>query len=127
MKLESVFTPNAPQPAGHYAQAVRCGDFVFVSGQLPVVPGSTTREILPIEEQARQALANLRAVLEAAGSGMDKVVKATVYISDIALWGAVNAVYGEFFGDHAPARSIVPTRELHFGYQIEIDAIALVG
>ena len=124
MKLEYVLTENAPRPAGHYAQAVKYGGFIFVSGQLPVVPGAATREIGSIDAQARQALANVRAVLEGAGSGMDKVVRATVYISDIKLWDAVNAVYAEFFGAHTPARSIVPTRELHFGYQIEIDVIA---
>lgn len=125
MKLEKIFTDKAPAPAGHYAQAVRAGDFLYVSGQLPIVPGSSSRVVGSIEEQARQAFANLKAVLEAAGSGMDKVVKTTVYIADITLWDAVNAIYAEFFGDHTPARSIVPTRELHFGYQLEVEAVAI--
>lgn len=126
MHLEKVFTDNAPKPAGHYSQAIKAGNLLFVSGQLPVVPGSSDRTVGSIEEQARQALKNLKAVLEASGSGVGKVVKTTVYISDIKLWDAVNTVYAEFFGSHKPARSIVPSRELHFGYQLEVEAIAVI-
>lgn len=126
MKLEYVLTKNAPPPAGHYAQAVKCGGFIFVSGQLPLVPGTEASKIGNIEDQARQALFNVRAVLEAAGSCIDKVVRVTVYISDIAQWNAVNDTYAEFFGAHTPARSIVPTKEMHFGYQFLVDVIAVV-
>ena len=80
-----------------------------------------------IEEQTEQVLANLDAILRAAGSGRDHVLKVTVYVSDIALWGRVNAVYARFFGEHRPARTVVPTRELHYGFQVEIDAIAAVA
>ena len=125
--MREVTTPGAPTPAGHYSQAVEHGGLVYVSGQLPIHPGN--REKIPgtIEEQTEQALANLNAILKAAGSDRDQVLKTTIYISDIALWDRVNAVYARFFAGHRPARAVVPTRELHFGYQIEIEAVAAVG
>jgi 2-iminobutanoate/2-iminopropanoate deaminase len=122
--MKEIRTPNAPQPAGHYAQAIAHRGVVYVSGQLPIDPRSRVKRIGSIEAQTEQALANLAAILEAADSGKDQVLKVTVYISDMALWDRVNAVYARFFGDHRPARAIVPVRELHFGYQIEIDAVA---
>ena len=111
-------------PAGHYSQALVHGGWVFVSGQLPIEPQTGAKHLGSIEMQTQQALKNVAAVLEAAGSDLSRVVKVTVYISDIALWDRVNRVYAEFFNRHRPARTIVPTRELHFGFQIEIDAIA---
>jgi 2-iminobutanoate/2-iminopropanoate deaminase len=123
-EMIEVSTPNAPQPAGHYAQAIVHDGLVFVSGQLPVDPATGERRTGSIEEQAEQALANVRAILEAAGTDTEHVLKTTVYVSDIALWGRVNAVYSAFFGDHRPARAVVPTRELHYGFQVEIEAIA---
>lgn len=124
--MKEIKSPTAPQPAGHYAQALEHQGLVYVSGQLPVNPDKKTRCVGSIEEQAGQALANLEAILKAADSRIDHVLKVTIYVSDIALWDRVNAVYERFFGDHRPARSIVPTRELHFGFQVEIDAIAAV-
>lgn len=125
--MNEVLTPDAPQPAGHYAQAIVHNELVFVSGQLPINPQSGEKTIGSIEEQAEQALDNVRAILQAAGSDLDCVLKTTVYISDIALWDRVNAVYARFFGQHRPARAVVPTRKLHDGFQIEIEAIACVS
>jgi len=125
--MEPVSTPDAPTPAGHYSQAVVHGGLVYVSGQLPTVPATGERLGGPIEDQTRQALANLAAILTAAGSGLEHVLKVTVYVSDIALWGRVDAVYAEAFGAHRPARAVVPTRDLHHGAQIEIEAVAAVG
>jgi 2-iminobutanoate/2-iminopropanoate deaminase len=122
-----VSTPNAPQPAGHYAQAIVHDGLVYVSGQLPVDPATGEKRLGSIEEQATQALRNMAAILEAAGSGLDHVLKTTVYVSDIALWGRVNAVYAAVFGDHRPARAVVPTRELHYGFQVEIEAVAAIA
>lgn len=116
----------APKPAGHYAQAIEYMGLVFVSGQLPVDPNNGNREIGTIEVQTRQVLANVEAVLSAAGCDKEDVLKTTVYIADITLWDRVNEVYARFFGSHRPARAVVPTRELHFGYQVEIEAIAAV-
>jgi len=124
--MKYISTDGAPEPAGHYSQGVVHGDLVFVSGQLPIVPGSDVKEVGSIEEQTEQVLKNVSAILKAAGSDLSKVLKVTVYISDISLWSRVNAVYAKFFGEHRPARAIVPTRELHFGYQIEIDAVGYV-
>ncbi len=122
--MEKVTTPTAPTPAGHYSQAVVHDGIVYVSGQLPVDPETGEKHVGSIEEQAGVALKNLAEILRAAGSSLDHVLKVTVYISDIELWGRFNSVYSDFFGSHRPARAVVPTRDLHFGFQIEIEAIA---
>ena len=125
--MTPVTTSNAPTPAGHYSQAMIHGDLVFVSGQLPIDPATGDKRIGSIEEQTEQTLRNVEAVLIAAGSGLQKVIKVTVYIANIDLWGQVNAVYAEIFGDHKPARAIVPTRDLHHGFLIEIEVVASVS
>ena len=122
--MEVISTPNAPKPAGHYSQAIVHNNLVYVSGQLPIDPKSGEKRIGSIEEQTEQALKNLSEILKAAGSSLSQVIKTTVYISDIELWDRVNAVYARFFGEHCSARAVVPTRNLHFGFQIEIEAIA---
>ena len=122
--IRKIQTGNAPDPAGHYSQAVVHGDMVFVSGQLPIVPETGEKITGAIEDQTLQTLKNVTAILEAAGSSKDKVLKVTIYIPDMELWGKVNQVYADFFGDHKPARAVVPTRELHGGLKIEIEAIA---
>jgi len=122
--MEVISTSNAPKPAGHYSQAIVHNNLVYVSGQLPIDPESGEKRIGSIEEQTEQALKNLSEILKAAGSSLNQVIKTTVYISDIELWNRVNAVYARFFGEHRPARAVVPTRNLHFGFQIEIEAIA---
>ncbi len=124
--MQIISTQNAPRPAGHYSQAIAHNGVVYVSGQLPIDPRTGDKRVGTIEEQAEQALRNVAAVLTAAGSRLDQVLKVTVYISDIALWDRVNRVYAAFFGEHRPARAVVPTRELHFGFQIEIEAIAAI-
>jgi len=122
--MKFIETPNAPSPAGHYSQAVEFNDLIFVSGQLPVNPETNEKVSGTIDDQAHQALKNVKAILEAAGSNLQNVIKVTVYISDIALWDNVNKIYAAYFGDHKPARAIVPTRELHHGFKIEIEAVA---
>ena len=122
--MKFIETPNAPSPAGHYSQAVEFNDLIFVSGQLPVNPETNEKVSGTIDDQAHQALKNVKAILEAAGSNLQNVIKVTVYISDIALWDKVNKIYAAYFGDHKPARAIVPTRELHHGFKIEIEVVA---
>jgi len=124
MEIKKVFTHEAPEPGGHYSQAVVANGMVFISGQLPVVPGTGERISGPIEDQTLQALKNIEAIAVAAGSNKSKIVKVTVYITDINLWGDVNKVYSGFFGEHKPARAVIPVRDLHFDLKIEIDAIA---
>ena len=124
--MRSISTSNAPQPAGHYSQAIVHGGMVYVAGQLAIDPATGEHRTGSIEEQTEQALANVAAILEEAGSDLDRVVKTTVYVSDMALWGRVNEVYARVFGEHRPARAVVPTRELHYGFMIEIEAIAAI-
>jgi 2-iminobutanoate/2-iminopropanoate deaminase len=122
----AISTPDSPQPAGHYSQAIVHAGIVYVSGQLAVDPATGEKRLGSIEVQTEQALRNVAAILEAAGSDLAHVLKTTVYVADISLWGRVNAVYARFFGEHRPARAVVPTKELHYGFLIEIDAIAAV-
>ena len=125
--MKVISTQNAPEPAGHYSQAIVHHNIVYVSGQLPIDPKTGEKRTGPIEEQTEQVLNNLSEILKAAGSNLNQVIKTTVYLSDIALWSRVDAVYARFFGEHRPARAVVPTRNLHFGFQIEIEAIAAVN
>ncbi len=122
--MKEIFTPKAPKPAGHYSQAVIHGNIIYVSGQLPIDPVTGEKRLGPIEEQTEQVLKNISEILIATGSDIDHVIKTTVYISDIQLWDRLNEVYGKFFGKHRPARAVVPTKDLHHGFQIEIEAIA---
>jgi 2-iminobutanoate/2-iminopropanoate deaminase len=122
--MKVIFTEKAPQPAGHYSQAVIHNDTVYVCGQLPIEPKSGEKRTGPIEEQAEQALQNIAGILKAAGSDVNHVLKVNVYIADMSLWERFNAVYTRFFGEHRPARTVVPVPNLHFGFQVEIDAIA---
>ena len=122
--MEKIFTPNAPKPAGLHCQAIILDKLVYVSGQPPIDPGTGEKRLGSIEEQTEQVLKNLAEILKAAVSSIDNVIKTTVYISDIQLWDKVNHVYSTFFGEHRPARAVVPTKDLHNGFNIEIEAIA---
>ena len=122
-------TPDAlPAPAGHYSPAVVAGGLVFVSGQLPVDP-ATGRPLADasVEDQTRQVLANVAAILEAAGTSMDRIVRVTAYVADVAYWPRFNAAYAAAMGDHRPARTVVPVPALHHGVAVEVDVIAEAG
>jgi len=122
--MNYVATDKAPAAFGPYAQAVSVNGFVYTSGQIPV----TTDGVLiegTIEEQTNQVFANLKAVLEAANSSLEQVVKATVFLSDMNDFAAVNDIYAEHFGAHTPARSCVEVAKLPKGAEIEIEVIAL--
>jgi 2-iminobutanoate/2-iminopropanoate deaminase len=124
---EIIKTENAPNAIGPYAQAIHAGGFIFCSGQIPLDP--RTGQFVPggIQEQTEQVLRNLMAVLEAAGSGLDRVVKTTVFLSDLNDFGAMNEVYGRFFDDACPARSTIEAGRLPRDARVEIEAIALAG
>ncbi len=122
--MRFISTEDAPRPGGHYSQAVVHQGVVYVAGQLPIVPETGEKCLGTVEEQTERTLLNLEAVLKAAGSGRDRVLRVTVYVSDISLWGRINEVYAGFFGGHRPARTVVPTRDLHYGFLVEIDAVA---
>src|SRR2546427_690654 len=124
MDITTIATSTAPTPGGHYSQAVIYNGLVFVSGQLAINPLTGERLTGSIEEQAEQCLKNIAEILKAADSDLSRVLKMTVYISDIELWGAVNAVYARIMGNHRPARAVVPVNELHYGFKIEIEAVA---
>jgi 2-iminobutanoate/2-iminopropanoate deaminase len=124
---EPVFTDQAPRPGGFYSQAVRAGQMVFVSGQLPMdLNGKLKGETAG--EQARQAIQNVAAILTAAGGSLASLVQVTIYVSDIAHWPEVNTVYREMLKNVPvpPARAVVPVKEMHFGAQVEIQAIAML-
>ncbi len=124
MEITHVSTQDAPTPAGHYSQAVVYNGLIFVAGQLAIDPQTGEKRLGSVEEQTEQALKNVAAILEAAGSDFSRVLKMTVYVSDIGLWGRVNEVYARVLGEHRPARAVIPTKELHHGFLIEIDAVA---
>ncbi len=123
----TVTTDRAPAAIGPYSQAVVAGGLVFCSGQIPLDPA--TGEMVPggIEEHTRRVLENLGAVLQAAGSGLERVVKTTVFLADMGDFGAMNGVYAEFFGDDPPARAAVEAAALPRGARVEIEAVALLG
>ena len=109
-------------------QAVVAGNTVYVRGQIGQnLDTSESVGIGDVEAQTEQAMANVAAILRAAGSDLSRLLKVTIYISDIDLWGAVNQVYARLMGEHRPARAIVPVKDLHYGFQIEIEAIAALG
>jgi 2-iminobutanoate/2-iminopropanoate deaminase len=122
--MDKIFTKNAPVPAGHYSQAIVHNGLIFVSGQLPIDP--VTHQITEggIEAQTRQVIENIRAILEASGSGLDHILKATVYIPDMTYWPDLNRIYAECMGDHKPARAVIPCGDLHYGVLLEMEVIA---
>ena len=124
MPLKLVSTPTAPVARGHYSQAVVFGGLVYVAGQLPVVPEDPERRLEDFESQADQVISNVFAILAAAGSSPDRILKATVYVADLAHWPAFNALYARRLGAHRPARTVVPVGTLHYGYLVEMDVIA---
>jgi len=124
MKIRTIQTEKAPIPAGHYSQAVVYNGLVFVAGQLAIDPQTGERKLGSIEEQTEQALKNVSEILKAAGSDLKLVLKMTVFVTDIGLWERVNEVYSRVMGEHRPARAVIPTRDLHHGFLIEIEAIA---
>ena len=122
--MQAIETRDAPTAAGHYSQAIVHNGVVYVAGQLPTDPKDRNRPVGSIEEQTERTLRNVEAILVAAGSGLDRVLQMTIYISDIELWAGVNTAYARVMGGHKPARAVVPVKDLHYGYQIEIQAIA---
>ncbi len=122
-----VHTDRAPAALGHYSQAIVAGILVYVSGQLPINPATGEVQADDIKGQVAQAMANVSAILEAAGSALDRIVKVTLFLSDMSLLARANAAYGEILGSHRPARSAVPTLPLPRGALVEIDVIALTG
>jgi reactive intermediate/imine deaminase len=122
-----IFTPHAPAPAGHYAQATLAGGHLYISGQLPIRPDGVVLADDAFEAQARQAIANVLAILAAAGGAVENLARVTAYIVGVENWPRFNAVYADMLPDVRPARTVVPVTELHHGVLVEIDAIAVLA
>lgn len=123
-RIERVQPAGLPPPAGHYSPAIAHNGLLYVSGQLPIEPGAPPDPDMPIEAQVRLVLANLERVLKAGHSELRCLLSVTLYVTDVASWGAVNAVYASVLGEHRPARAIVPVPHLHYGLAIEVQAVA---
>ncbi len=126
MNIDIVVSEKAPATIGPYSQAVKVGDFIFCSGQIPLDPA--TGEIVSgdVSAQAEQVMSNIAAVLAAAGVGFDRAVKSTIYLVDMADFAAVNEVYGRCFPGHKPARSTVAVAALPRGARVEIELVAVI-
>jgi 2-iminobutanoate/2-iminopropanoate deaminase len=125
-RLQIVSSDRAPKAIGPYAQGMRAGGFLFLSGQVPLDPATGELVRGTLEDEVARVLDNLKAILEAAGAGLDRVVRTTVYLTDLGDFAAMNGVYARFFGESRPARSTVQVAALPRGARIEIDAIALI-
>lgn len=126
MKHQVIHTENAPKAIGPYSQAVKAGNMIFISGQVPFVP--ETMEIVEgdVKAQTAQSLTNLKAILAEAGADFSNVVKTTVFIKDMNEFGAINEVYAEFFGENKPARACVEVARLPKDVKVEIELIAVL-
>jgi 2-iminobutanoate/2-iminopropanoate deaminase len=124
---EAISTAAAPKAIGPYSQAVRAGSLLFVSGQIPMDPATGTMVDGSIAEQTHQVFANLRAILQAAGSSLDQVVRSTVYLADMNDFAEMNEIYGTYFSSPAPARATIQAARLPKDCRVEIDVIATVN
>lgn len=122
--IQTIKTNRAGRPAGHYSQAVIHNGFIYVSGQLGIAPGQEDYKPGSVADQSRQCLMNIAAILEAAGSDLSRLLKVSVFISDLNHWEAVDNAFSEILGEHKPARSVVPCKNLYFGFSVEMEAIA---
>jgi reactive intermediate/imine deaminase len=118
---------NHARPAGHYSHGVVANGFVFVSGQLPITPAGEKLSDASFADQARQVLANLESILKASGSGIDHLVQVRVYVDDLAHWAEFNGLYAQWAGASRPSRAVVPCGPLHYGFKLEVEAIALAS
>ena len=125
--IQPISTPSAPAALGPYSQAIRAGQFLFVSGQVPIDPATGKIATGTIADQARRALQNVGEILKAGGSSFSQVVRATVYLADLADFPAMNEVYATFFTAPQPARSTIQAAKLPKDARIEIDVIAFLG
>ncbi|HKC85238.1 MAG TPA: RidA family protein [Blastocatellia bacterium] len=123
--MESIQTDRAPQAIGPYSQAIKANGFIFASGQIPLDPATMRIVEGGIEEQTGRVLENLKSVLEAAGSSLDRVVKTTVYLADMGEFAAMNEIYARYFGATKPARATVQVARLPRDVKVEIDVVAL--
>lgn len=124
--MRAINTPNMPKANGHYSHCVEHNGILYLSGQLPFDPET---RVMPegIEKQTQQVLSNVERILKEAGSYKEQVLQVRIYIPDIEHWDKVNKIYADFFGDHKPARCVIPTRNLHFGALVEVEVTAFIN
>ena len=127
LKRDVIHTDSAPKAIGPYSQAIRAGDFIYAAGQTPIDPATGNLVEGEIETQTRRVLDNIKAVLAAAGSGLDKVVKTTVFMTNLGDFARMNAVYAEYFPANPPARATVQVSALPKGAMVEIECVALAS
>jgi len=127
MTVQVISTDQAPRPAGHYAQATVANGTVYISGQLPIAPDGTGLMREDFETQGEQAIANVLAILKEAGGDGAELARVNAYIVGAEHWGVFDEIYARVLGDARPARTIVPVKELHYGYLVEIDAIGVIA
>lgn len=125
MQIESISTPDAPAAIGPYSQAVKAHGFVYTSGQIALDPATGALVEGSFEDQVHRVFRNLQAILRAAGTDFSRVLKATVYVTDLGNFAALNAIYASYFGDHKPARTTVEVPKLPKGGAVEVDLVAL--
>ena len=125
MQIEYVSTPDAPAAIGPYSQGVKAHGFVYTSGQIALDPATGNLVDGSFDEQVHRVFKNLQAILRAAGTDFSRVLKATVYVTDLGNFGALNTIYASYFGDHKPARTTVEVPALPKGAAVEIDLIAI--
>ncbi len=126
-KPSPIYTPSAPKPVGPYSQAVRVGPWLFVSGQIPLDPETGTVVEGGFQDRARRVIENVKAIVEAAGGGLENIVKVTVYLTDISRFSEFNEVYSQYFKENPPARVVVEVSRLPKGVDLEMEAIAYLG
>ncbi|MGB9627221.1 MAG: RidA family protein [Thermodesulfobacteriota bacterium] len=124
MSKKVIYTEKAPKPIGPYSQAIHAGDYLFLSGQIPIDPETGESVRGDIREQAQRVLENIKAILESQGLGMDDLVKVTIYLKDLKNFSQVNELYGTYFSKTPPARSTLQVSDLPRNAEIEIEAIA---
>jgi 2-iminobutanoate/2-iminopropanoate deaminase len=119
--------PTMAKPGGHYSHAVSANGLVYVSGQLPIAPDGSKLNEASFDQQAKQVLDNVASALRGAGSDVSRLLQVRVYVTDIESWPAFNTLYAAWAGDARPARAVVPVPQLHYGFKIEVEAVALAG
>lgn len=124
--MKAVNPVECAPPGGHYSHGTIANGFVFVSGQLPITASGEKLVAASFAEQAAQVLANVKAVLASAGSGVDRLVQVRVYVDELAHWPEFNTLYSRWAGDARPSRAVVPTGPLHHGFKIEVEAVAML-
>ena len=123
----SIQPEDNARPGGHYSHGTVANGFVFVSGQLPITRTGEKLTDASFADQARQVLANVEAVLKAAGSGVDRLVQVRVYVDGVENWPEFDRIYAQWAGNSRPSRAVVPTGALHYGFKVEVEAVAVVG